>query len=163
MRTKAVASSIGLNLPSLGGLRAYESGGGPPHSKTLRAHRGRRGARQRLGVRPPIPSGAHFHRTCTRVSSLRPSHATRRILSHAPPGTKRDFSVAPPAVWSDAGKNGERTSPRSRHPVAGHGGILAPLPGLDRRPPKPKWVNHFSKNLVAKLKNAHKDGSCSEL
>lgn len=39
--------------------------------------------------------------------------------------------------------------------MAGHCGILAPLPGLDRHSPKQKCVNHFSKNLVSKLNWAH--------
>ena len=40
--------------------------------------------------------------------------------------------------------------------MARRGGILAPLPGLDRHPPKPKCVNHFSENLDSQLNSAHK-------
>ena len=65
------------------------------------------------------------------------------------------FPVAAPTVRSDARKNGEWTSPPSRHPVARHGGILAPLPGTDRHPPKPKCVNHFFQNLVSQLNWPH--------
>jgi len=43
--------------------------------------------------------------------------------------------------------------------VAGHCGILAPLPGPDRRPPKPKCVNHFIKILVSQLTWTHR-GKC---
>jgi hypothetical protein len=38
------------------------------------------------------------------------------------------FSIAAPPVRSDDRKNGEGTSAQPRHPVAGHCGILAPLP-----------------------------------
>jgi hypothetical protein len=41
-----------------------------------------------------------------------------------------DFSVAAAAVRSDDRRNRERTSSPPRHVVAGHRGILAPLPGL---------------------------------
>jgi len=39
--------------------------------------------------------------------------------------------------------------------VAGHRGILAPLPGPDRHSPKPKCVNRFAQNLVSQLNSAH--------
>jgi hypothetical protein len=44
--------------------------------------------------------------------------------------------------------------------VAGHCGSLAPLPGTDRCPSKPKTkcVNHFSQNMVSQLTRSHSDG-----
>jgi len=40
---------------------------------------------------------------------------------------------------------------QTRHVMAGHGGILAPLPGTDFRSakPKPKSVSQFSGKLVS--------------
>jgi hypothetical protein len=37
-----------------------------------------------------------------------------------------------------------------------HRGILAPLPGPDRRPPKPKCVNHFIQKMVSQLTWSHR-------
>jgi hypothetical protein len=68
-----------------------------------------------------------------------------------------NFPVAPPTVPSDDRKCDEWTSAQSRHRLAGHCGILAPLPWLDRHSPKPKCVNHFSKNLVSRLNRPHKE------
>ena len=75
-----------------------------------------------------------------------PSSICRGVFRPAP----GHISVAAPAVRSDDRKNGEGTSaqPRLWRVI----GILAPLPGLDRHPPKLKWVNHFSENLVSQLK-----------
>jgi transposase InsO family protein len=51
--------------------------------------------------------------------------------------------------WTKRQRNAGWTSFPSRHPVARHGGILAPLPGPDRHPSKPKCVNQFSGKLVS--------------
>ena len=60
------------------------------------------------------------------------------------------------STGSERCSESRRKSSQSRHPVASHCGILAPLPGLDCRPPKPKCVNHFTKNLVSQLTCTHK-------
>src|ERR1035437_11204495 len=44
----------------------------------------------------------------------------------------------------------------SCHPVAGEGGILSPLRGLDRHPPKPKCAKHFSEIWSDKYDFAHR-------
>src|ERR1017187_6663072 len=72
------------------------------------------------------------------------------------------FPVAALPVRSDDWKNDEWLSPRTRHVVAGHCGILAPLPGIDRRPSKQetKCVNHFSINMVSQLNWTHPVANC---
>src|SRR6266404_9989678 len=61
------------------------------------------------------------------------------------------FPVAAPGFWADDRKHGERTSPPHRHTVASDCGNLAPPPGTDLGPPKPKTksVNHFTDILVS--------------
>ena len=66
----------------------------------------------------------------------RPRRRPTLALNLAP--TPIHFPVAAPPVWADSRKHGEGRSPLSRHPVAGHRGSLAPLPGPDHRPAKPE-------------------------
>jgi len=90
-----------------------------------------------------------------RSDRLRGLPRCRPAAAVEPAATQTNFWVAAPAIWSDDRRNSQRTSTQPRHSVAGHCGILAPLPGPDRRPPKQKCVNHFYKNLVSKLNWPH--------
>ena len=121
-----------------------------------RASAGRRGH----GPRTQSPSAAlpQGPLRLRRLPQRRPSPA----LDPAP--APDHFSVAARSFWADDRKNDERLSSQTRHVVAGHCGILAPLPGIDCRPPKPKTkcVNHSSKMLVSQLSWTHTDCDDSE-
>lgn len=81
------------------------------------------------------------------------SRASPAALDPAP--APIHFSLAAPPVRGDGRKHGEWTSPQSRLPVAGRVGILTPLPGPGRHPPKPKCVNRVSDNMASQFNNAH--------
>ena len=92
--------------------------------------------------------------TLERAKALAKEVATRLNRDGSPASARRK-SRACGGSWWPRRRNAFGLSPPPRHPVAGHGGILAPLPGLDRRPPKPKCVYHFTKNLVSQLTWTH--------
>ena len=85
-----------------------------------------------------VVSSQHFLPTVLKANLVTLAAWRRPTPAFAQTPAPNHFSVAAPAVRSDDRKHDESPSPQTRHCVAGHGGSLAPLPGIDWCPSKPE-------------------------